>query len=196
MIMKFTNKSATSFQPKLDIRLKVASITIAAFLSPLALANPVGPTVVNGAATVVNNGNTLTVTNTPGAILNWQQFNIGQGQTTQFNQQSAQSSVLNRVTGLDPSQILGTLRSNGQVFLINPNGIMFGAGAIIDVNRLIASTLNITNADFLANNLKFNGNNGTSVLNQGQITTPVGGSVYLIGNNVTNEGVITTPQGQ
>ncbi|MDO8811695.1 MAG: caspase family protein [Gallionella sp.] len=176
--------------------LKLAVIAIAACFSPLALANPVGPTVVNGAATIVNNGNTLTVTNTPGAILNWQQFNIGQGQTTQFIQQSAQSSVLNRVTGPDPSQILGTMRSNGQVFLINPNGIMFGAGAVIDVNRLIASTLNITNADFLANNLKFNGNNGTSVINQGQITTPFGGSVYLIGNDVTNQGVITTPQGE
>ena len=194
--MKFTNKSATSFQPKLDIRLKVASITIAAFLSPLALANPVGPTVVNGAATVVNNGNTLTVTNTPGAILNWQQFNIGQGQLTQFNQQSAQSSVLNRVVGPDSSQILGTLRSNGRVFLINPNGIMFGAGSVLDVNGLIASTLNITNTDFLLNRMNFNGNSGTGVVNQGTITTPFGGSVYLIGNNVTNEGVITTPQGQ
>lgn len=200
--MKFTHKSATPFQPKPDIRLpdirlKVASIAIAVFLSPLALANPVGPTVVNGAATVVNNGNTMTVTNTPGAILNWQQFNIGQGQVTQFNQQSAQSSVLNRVVGPDSSQILGTLRSNGRVFLINPNGIMFGAGSVLDVNGLIASTLNITNTDFLLNRMNFNGSNtGASVVNQGTITTPFGGSVYLIGNNVTNEGVITTPQGQ
>lgn len=195
--MKFTHKSATPFQPKLDIRLKVASIAIALFLSPLALANPVGPTVVNGAATVVNNGNTMTVTNTPGAILNWQQFNIGQGQVTQFNQQSAQSSVLNRVVGPDSSQILGTLRSNGRVFLVNPNGIMFGAGSVLDVNGLIASTLNITNTDFLLNRMNFNGSNtGASVVNQGTITTPFGGSVYLIGNNVTNEGVITTPQGQ
>jgi len=181
---------------KMGMGLKITALIIAAYFSPLALANPVGPTVVNGAATMVNNGNTMTVTNTPGAILNWQQFNIGQGQTTQFNQQSAQSSVLNRVTGPDASQIMGTLRSNGQVFLVNPSGILFGAGAVIDVNRLIASTLNITNADFLANNLKFDGNNGTSVVNQGAITTPVGGSVYLIGNNVTNEGVITTPQGE
>ncbi len=195
--MKFTHKSATPFQPKLDIRLKVVSIAIALFLSPLALANPVGPTVVNGAATVVNNGNTMTVTNTPGAILNWQQFNIGQGQVTQFNQQSAQSSVLNRVVGPDSSQILGTLRSNGRVFLVNPNGIMFGAGSVLDVNGLIASTLNITNTDFLLNRMNFNGSNtGASVVNQGTITTPFGGSVYLIGNNVTNEGVITTPQGQ
>jgi filamentous hemagglutinin family protein len=180
---------------KSSFRLKMAVIAIAACFAPLAQANPIGPVVLSGAARIVNSGNTMTVTNTPGAILNWQQFNINQGQTTQFNQQSASSSVLNRVTGTDSSQILGALRSNGQVYLINPNGIMFGAGSVVDVNRLIASTLNITDADFLANNLKFNGNSTTSVVNQGQISTPVGGSVYLIGNDVINHGVITTPEG-
>ena len=177
-------------------RLKISCIAIAACFAPWVQSNPVGPVVVSGAASIKSGGNTLSVTNTPGAILNWQQFNIAKGQTTQFNQQSAQSSVLNRVIGPDASQILGTMRSNGKVFLINPNGIMFGAGSVIDVNGLIASTLNITNADFLANNLKFNGNNGTSILNQGQINTPFGGSVYLIGNDVSNQGIITTPQGQ
>ncbi|HEX5363508.1 MAG TPA: caspase family protein [Gallionella sp.] len=176
-------------------RLKLVALAIAACFSPCAFANPVGPSVVNGAASFAVNGNTLTVTNTPGAIVNWQQFNIGAGQTTQFIQQSAQSSVLNRVIGPDPSQILGILQSNGRVYLINPSGILFGAGAVVDVGGLIASTLNITNADFLMNRMSFNGNSGTSVVNQGTITTPFGGSVYLIGNNVSNEGVITTPQG-
>ncbi len=176
-------------------RLKLAVLAIAACFSPLALANPVGPTVVSGAATFANNGNSLVVTNTPGAIVNWQQFNIGAGQTTQFVQQSAQSSVLNRVIGGNPSQILGTLQSNGQVYLVNPGGIVFGAGSVVDVGGLIASTMNITNADFLMNRMNFSGNNGASVINQGTITTPFGGSVYLIGNNVTNQGVITAPNG-
>ena len=177
-------------------RLKAAAVAVAAcFATPVVWANPTGATVVNGTASFATNGNTLSITNTPGAILNWQQFSINQGQTTQFIQQSAQSSVLNRVISNQPSQILGTLRSNGQVFLINQAGIMFGVGSVVDVNGLIASTLNISNADFLLNRLNFNGGNGTSVLNQGSITTPLGGRVYLIGNNVTNEGVITTPQG-
>lgn len=179
-----------------SFRLKAAVVAVAmCFVSPVVWANPTGATVVNGTANFATNGNTLSITNSPGAILNWQQFNINQGQTTQFIQQSTQSSVLNRVLSNQPSQILGTLRSNGQVFLINQAGIVFGAGSVVDVNGLIASTLNISNADFLLNRLNFNGSNGTSVLNQGTITTPLGGRVYLIGNNVTNEGVITTLQG-
>lgn len=171
------------------------SLAISLVIAPAALANPVGPTVVNGTASFATNGNTFTVTNSPGAIINWQQFNIGQNEITRFAQQSAQSTVLNRIGGQDPSQILGTLQSNGRVFLVNPNGVMFGASAVIDVAGLIASSLNISNADFLANKLNFAGNGG-SVSNLGSITTPVGGSVFLIGGNVSNQGVITTPQGQ
>ena len=93
------------------------------------IANPQAPVVVNGQASFSQVGNTLTVTNTPGAIINWQQFNINRGELTRFVQQSASSQVLNRVTGVDPSVILGSLQSNGRVFLVNPNGIVFGAGA-------------------------------------------------------------------
>lgn len=150
------------------------SLAISLVIAPAALANPVGPTVVNGTASFATNGNTFTVTNSPGAIINWQQFNIGQNEITRFAQQSAQSTVLNRIGGQDPSQILGTLQSNGRVFLVNPNGVMFGASAVIDVAGLIASSLNISNADFLANKLNFAGNGG-SVSNLGSITTPVGG---------------------
>jgi filamentous hemagglutinin family protein len=115
---------------------------------------------------------------------------------TQFIQQSSSSSVLNRITGQDPTAILGALQSNGKVFLINPNGIVFGAGARVDVNGLVASTLNLSNADFQAGNLRFNEAGAAGdVSNQGAITTPSGGQVYLIGSSVTNGGVITSPGG-
>src|SRR5690606_14902950 len=97
----------------------------------------------------------------PNAIINWQSFSIGANEITRFIQQSQASAVLNRVTGgggaIDPSVILGALQSNGRVFLINPSGITFGAGAQIDVAGLVASTLDISNADFLANRLRFQG---------------------------------------
>ncbi|OGR03419.1 MAG: hypothetical protein A2520_09260 [Deltaproteobacteria bacterium RIFOXYD12_FULL_53_23] len=161
-----------------------------------AQANPVGPAVVSGSATIATSGNIMTVTNTPGAIINWQQFNIGQSEVLKFVQQSAQSSVLNRVMTQNPSQILGTLQSNGRVFLINPSGIMFGQGSIVNVNGLVASTLNISDSDFLLNRFNFIGSNVSSVINKGEITTPLGGSVYLIGNSVSNEGLITSPKGE
>ena len=177
-------------------RRTLISLAAAACFPVLALANPSGPTVANGSASFASNGSTLSVTNSPGAIINWQQFGIGANETTRFNQQSAQSAVLNRVTGGDPTQILGNLQSNGQVFLVNPWGVLFGRNAVIDVNKLVASTLNLSDADFIARRFSFNGGGFGSVVNQGRITTPLGGSVWLIGSEVRNEGVITSPQGQ
>ncbi|MGB5396892.1 MAG: filamentous hemagglutinin N-terminal domain-containing protein, partial [Gammaproteobacteria bacterium] len=108
-----------------------------------AFANPTGATVVNGSATFSQpNSSTLAITNSPGAIINWQQFNIGANEVTRFIQQNASSAVLNRVTGLSPSEIFGALNSNGRVFLVNGNGIVFGPNATINTSGFIASTLN------------------------------------------------------
>jgi len=156
---------------------------------------PTGATVVNGTATLDQVGQVLNITNSNGAILNWQQFNIAAGEMTRFIQASASSSVLNRVVGGDLSAIYGALSSNGKVWLVNPAGILVGAGGTIDTAAFIASTLAIRNEDFLAGKLTFSGPGG-NVVNQGAITTPTGGSVYLIGANVSNEGVITTPKGE
>ena len=160
------------------------------------MANGTNPSVVAGQAGFSTAGKSLNVTNSPGAIINWQGFSIGADETTRFIQQSAASSVLNRVFGPDPSVILGALSSNGRVFLINPSGILFGQGARIDVAGLVASTLDLSNQDYLAGRLNFTPNAlAGKVENQGTITTPSGGSVYLVGSNVSNSGLINSPQG-
>jgi filamentous hemagglutinin family protein len=183
--------------PRLSTSVRLGTAAVAAcFLSAPVLSNPLNPTVVNGAATFNQAGKVLTVTNTPGAIINWQKFSIQAGETTHFAQTSASSSVLNRVLN-DPTAIYGTLSSNGRVWLVNPAGIMVGPGGKVDVAAFVASTLNISNADFLAGRSVFiNDGTAKSVVNQGEIRTPAGGSVYLIGSNVTNEGIITTPKGE
>ncbi len=159
-------------------------------------ANGVDPTVVAGSATFTTAGGNLDIVNSPGAIIHWQGFSIGAAETTRFIQQSADSSVLNRVLGSDSSLIFGTLTSNGRVFLINPAGIVFGEGARIDVAGLVASTLNVTDTDFLANRANFASDSiAGSIDNRGHITTPSGGSVYLVGSNVSNTGIINSPQG-
>ena len=159
-------------------------------------ANPTGMQVVAGQVSTVASGNQLLITNSPGAILNWQSFSIMPGELTRFIQQSASSTVLNRITGQNPSQILGALQSNGKVFLINPNGIVFGAGSRVDVNGLVASSLDLSDANFLAGNLKFSSTHAPgNVSNYGGITTPSGGQVYLIAPNLTNNGIITSPGG-
>src|SRR5687768_247237 len=175
----------------------LVALVSSAFATPSAFSNPNGPQVKAGTVGFSTSGSTLSVTNSPGAIIHWQAFSIGAGETTKFIQQNAASAVLNRVVGQDPSAILGTLQSNGKVFLVNPSGIVFGVGSRVDVAGLVASTLNISDADFLAGKLKFEaGAVAGSVVNNGAITTPSGGRVYLIAPNVENHGVITSPQGQ
>lgn len=162
-----------------------------------AVAAPTGQQVVAGQATFNQQGNVFSITNTPGTIINWQSFSIGAGEITRFIQQSADSAVLNRIVGQDPSRILGALQSNGKVFLINPNGIVFGRDARVDVNGLVASSLNLSNADFLAGKKYFQaGAVAGEVRNEGAITTPAGGQVYLIAPNVGNSGIIKSPQGE
>jgi filamentous hemagglutinin family protein len=158
---------------------------------------PTSPSVISGQASFSRTGNVYSITNTPGAIIQWQSFSIGAGATTRFLQQNASSAVLNRIVGQDPSQILGTLQSNGRVFLVNPNGVVFGAGSRIDVNGLVASSLALSNQDFLAGKMNFAGGaTAGAVTNAGVIVTPGGGSVYLIAPSVGNSGVIQSPGGE
>lgn len=160
-------------------------------------AAPTAPVVVAGQATFSQQGNVFSITNAPNTVINWKSFSVDAGEVTRFIQQNADSAVLNRITGQDPSKILGALQSNGHVFLINPNGIMFGKDARVDVNGLTASTLELGNADFLAGKNSFKAaKHAGAIVNQGQITTPAGGHVFLIAADVRNAGVITSPQGQ
>jgi filamentous hemagglutinin family protein len=182
-----------------SFRRKASALLLAACYlgGPAAQAAPALPQVVHGQATFNQQGNVFSITNTPGAIINWQSFNIGAGEITRFIQQGSDSAVLNRVNGQDPSRILGALQSNGKVFLINPNGILFGQGARVDVNGLVASTLNLSDADFLAGKKNFQAGTGAGTLrNDGVIVTPSGGKVFLIAPNVENNGIVAAPSGE
>ncbi len=159
---------------------------------------PIDPSVIHGDAVINTVGDHMTITNTPHTVINWQEFSIGTNNSLHFQQQNDASQVLNRVTGNNPSQIFGSLSSNGEIWLINSHGVLFGENARIDVGSLVTSTLNITNLDFLANQYHFNATNNHSgeVTNQGEIRTTFGGRVWLAGLQVHNEGLIQTPNGQ
>jgi filamentous hemagglutinin family protein len=130
------------------------------------------------------------------AIVNWQGFSIAPNEAVNIHQPNVQAAILNRVVGQDASQIQGQLNANGQVYLVNPNGVLFGKTAQVDVGGLIASTHNIKDTDFLTGIQHFTQDNATgTVSNQGTIKTPAGGVVALIGNRVSNEGTISTPKG-
>lgn len=176
---------------------RLIQLAIASCFATAVHANPTGPSVLSGAVTFDAVGKNLTVTNTPGAIINWQGFSIRADEVTRFVQTGAASAVLNRVTGTEHSALLGQLLSNGRVFLINPNGVTVGAGAIIDTAGFVASSLSLSNEDFLAGKFRFTdpGNAG-NVVNSGTINAGTRGTVYLIAPTVENHGVITAPGGE
>ncbi|MFM7332281.1 MAG: filamentous hemagglutinin N-terminal domain-containing protein, partial [Brachymonas sp.] len=149
---------------------------------------PQGGVAVHGAATMQQNGTTLNVNTTNGSgnrsIINWQSFNVGAGHTTNINQPNAASSSLNRVVTNVPSQIHGTLRSNGQVILVNQNGIAVGAGGVVDTAGFTASTLNISDADYKAKRLRFEGNSLSGGVQVDGVIRSQNGDVVLFAPNV------------
>lgn len=160
------------------------------------LANPAGGTVTSGTATINGEGTAaVTVTQTTDkTAINWTSFGIGSGESVTFVQPGTNSIALNRVTGTDASAIYGTLSSNGKVYLINPNGILFSRTAQVNVGGIVASTLDISDSDFLSGNYSFSGSGG-SVVNNGTITASDGGYVVFLGNTVNNTGTITANSG-
>lgn len=162
---------------------------------PDALALPTGAQVVVGQVQVGTSGSTMTINQaTAQAIINWQGFDIGSQAAVRFNQPSVDAVALNRVMGTDPSRIYGQLSSNGKVFLINANGVMFGASAQVNVGSLLASTLGLTDQQFLAGQYEFQGSGG-EVSNEGSIRAAHGGFAALLGQKVGNSGTIATPGG-
>ena len=178
----------------------IASIfgTAAHAAPPAANALPVGAQVVSGAAAIVQNGAALQIQQaSQKMIANWQSFDIGKDASVQFVQPNASAVALNRVLSGDPTQIFGVLRSNGQVFLVNPAGVVFGASARVDVGGLMASTHQMSNEDFLSGKYQLDTSNPLGkIQNFGQLVASQGGYVTLVSNQVENAGQILAPGGQ
>jgi len=170
-------------------------------LPGLAFAGPTGGDVVEGQAQISNPDTDTTQIDQASdrAIINWQTFNVGGTEYVIFNQPSSSSVVLNRVVGGSPSAIFGTIEANGHVFLVNPQGIFFGQGATVDVQGLVASTLDVADADFMAGHYAFSRNPDSpetaSVVNEGLIQAGDGGFVVLAGDYAENSGVIAARTG-
>jgi filamentous hemagglutinin family protein len=172
----------------------LVSVAWAGPVAPSAL--PTGGQVAQGAASIHTSGAVMSITqSTAKAVLNWATFDIGQNAKVNIVQPGADAVMLNRVTSANPSQILGQLNANGQVVLVNPNGVLFGKDGSVNANSFTASTLGITDANFMAGNQQFERNGSTAaVVNQGSIKT-TGGYVALLGASVSNEGQIQTQGG-
>lgn len=178
---------------------------------PVATALPTNGVVSSGTGAINTNAAAMTVNQTTkNMIVKWSTFNIGSGASINFVQPSNTSAVLNRVNisgGL--SQIMGKMTANGQVYLINPNGVLFGNGANVNVNSLIASTLDISD-DLFNNGILSNSARASSVFSPfvgvndsyiqvelgAVLTAASGGKIMMFAPKISNSGVINTPDGQ
>ncbi|MBV2209394.1 MAG: filamentous hemagglutinin N-terminal domain-containing protein, partial [Thermomonas sp.] len=153
---------------------------------------PTGGSISVGNGSISTSGSAMTVQQQSQYLaINWQTFDIGSGASVNFLQPNANAIALNRVLGSSTSNIFGKLTGNGQVWLLNPNGVLFGSSAQVNVGGLVASTLGLSDDDFIAGNYRFSGSGG-SVVNQGSVNA---GYAALLGETVRNEGTIAARMG-
>src|SRR3990167_3419679 len=177
---------------------KLAVLILAIGMTESVLANPEGGAVTSGDATITQTpGNTQINQNSQQAIINWQSFNIQNGEATHF-QQPTNGIALNRINpNQGASQIFGSLTATGRVVLINQAGVYFGPGSYVNVGSIIASTIDITDRNFLAGQYVFDqpsSYNG-AVVNAGTIHAAENGLVALVGSGVSNTGMIEAHRG-
>lgn len=200
------DKNKTNSSNLINASAAGASVLSIVLSAGTALSAPVGGNIVGGQGSIDQSrvGETHINQDTNRLAIDWQSFDINQNELVQFNQPGVNSIALNRVVGsLDPSRIMGTLRANGQVVLINPNGLYFGKDSVVDVAGLVGTTANITNENFMNGNMKFDqaGNPNAQIINDGTInvgggTAKENGLAALISPRVENNGVIAAKLGK
>ena len=179
-------------------------VTVLLTVAPIGIAPlnaaPQGGEIVGGSGSISSPtlNSTVINQNTQSMAINWQSFDVANGERVEFVQPSTTAALLNRIQGQSPSQIFGAIDANGHVFLINPHGILFGETATVNVGSLVASGLNIDSDAFMKGDLRLSALTGTEggiVINQGVIEAATGGSVTLVGSSVQNQGVIVARMG-
>jgi filamentous hemagglutinin family protein len=199
--MKQHNRAKTLQQTCKGITRNLATaILLAALAATSSHALPQNGSVAGGSATISQpNSSTMNINQTSGnAIINWQGYSIGANESVRYIQPGSSSIALNRVTGADPSYIYGHLSGNGQVWVINPNGLLVGPGAIVQTSSFLASTMNITDENFMSGRYLFSNSpdSQVSIINQGLIQAADGGYVVLAAPSVTNSGSIVANVGK
>lgn len=168
-----------------------AASALALLIASPALAGPEGAQVVRGNVQIERNGNQTVIRAGDRSIINYRNFNIGANESVQFIQPGSQSRVLNRINSAAPTRIDGSLMANGRVYIVNPAGVVFGQGSVVNVSGLFAAAGNISDRDFVNGVDRVTGMAG-SVVNQGTLR---GQSIVLAGRSVANMGNIVAPEG-
>lgn len=157
---------------------------------------PSGGTVVSGNATISQSGNSTNINQSSNkATINWQDFSIKSNETVNFNQPNSNSVTLNRVIGNEKSVIDGSLNANGQVWILNSNGTLFGKNAKVNTSGLLVTTKELSDEDFQKGNYNFKGDSKASIENQGDINLNDKAYAVFLANSVINNGTIKIHKG-
>ena len=191
-------REGTAYKPTVSSTLLTGILAVVSCVTSVR-ANPEGAQVVGGSAVISENGKKLDIhQHTERTVIDWRSFDIEHDEHTQFYQPSTSAIALNRVRSMDPSHIRGKLTANGNVILVNPNGVFFGSTAQVDVNGLVATTADIATNDFMLGKNRFDitGNPEASIINDGLITARDAGLIGLVAPHVENNGIITAKLGR
>ncbi|WP_261845074.1 two-partner secretion domain-containing protein [Aliamphritea ceti] len=176
----------------------VAGVSGSVVIPNQVLSAPKGGVISHGSGSINTNDKVTTVQQSSSSmVVDWQSFNVAQDELVKFEQPSTKAATLNRIHDQQASQILGRVEGQGKVFLINPNGIVFGENSSVNIGSLVASTKQISDHDFMSGNivLQDSGDEGV-IINKGTLMAATGGAVVLVGDTVVNEGVIQATKGR
>ena len=176
-----------------------AAVATSSLMSSVAYALPQGGSVVEGDATITYGENSVTIAqNSAHVIIEWDSFDTAAGESVHFDQAEFMAA-LNRILSGQATRFDGVLTGAGSITIVNQAGIAFGAGANIDVGAITATTLDIINSNFMADNLVFDQYDSAfadaSVTNAGTITVADQGLAALVGPGVANNGLIQARTG-
>ena len=176
----------------------MAGISSSILIPTKVMSAPQGGVISKGNGSIkVDNKTTVVKQSTSSMVVDWQSFNVAKDELVQFEHPSAKAATLNRIHDQKPSQILGSIEGKGSVYLINPNGMVFGENSTVNVGSLVATTKHLSDDDFMSGNIALQDvDNEGLIVNRGLITAATGGAVVLVADNVVNEGVIQAKKGR
>ncbi len=161
--------------------------------SPCLYANPAGGNIVGGTGNISQSNLTTTINQFSHRLaIDWQSFNVNQNESVNFNQPGRSAIALNRILDQSASQIHGSINANGQIILVNPNGVFFGKNATVNAGGLFVAALDVSSDDFMRGELNFKALENTSglIVNEGRLEVIDGGALVLLGQQINNRGLL------
>jgi len=176
-----------------NVKVCVVSVLSHCVFLPLSYAGPTSGNIVGGAGNINQSNLNTTINQLSNRLaIDWQTFNVNSNESVNFNQPGRSSIALNRILDQNASQIHGSINANGQIVLVNPNGVFFGKNSTVNAGGLFAAALDVNPENFMQGRLDFKAleNSSGLIINEGRLVVIDGGALVLLGQKVENRGML------